>query len=77
MKQDARLLLIEQIMPQRIEATAQHEAVAMLDLTMMVGPGGCERTQAEFNALLRGAGLKAEKVIPTPTPFSILDALAA
>ena len=77
MKPDARLLLIEQIMPQRIEATKQHETVAMLDLTMMVGPGGQERTQAEFTALLRGAGLKLEKVIPTPTPHSILEALPA
>ena len=77
MKPDARLLLIERIMPQRIEQTARHEAVAMLDLTMLVGPGGRERTQAEFNALLRGAGLKVETVIPTPTQFNILDAVAA
>ena len=77
MKPEARLLLIEQIMPQRLEATAQHETVAMLDLTMMLGPGGRERTQAEFTALLSGARFKLEKVIPTPTPHSIIEAVPA
>ncbi|HKD65381.1 MAG TPA: hypothetical protein VKB84_00980 [Candidatus Binataceae bacterium] len=57
-------------------STAQQETIAMLDLTMMLGPGGRERTQAESNQLLRRAGLKAEKVIATPTPLSIVDAVA-
>ncbi|HEY2105767.1 MAG TPA: methyltransferase [Candidatus Binataceae bacterium] len=77
MKQDARLLLIERIMPQRIEVAVQHEAIMMFDLTMMVCPGGRERTEAEFKELLRGAGLKIEKVLPTPTPFSIIEAVSA
>ncbi|SRR5579883_1821228 len=76
MKPGARLLLIEQIVPQRIEAIAQHEMIVMPDLTMMLGPGGRERSQTEFNALLKAADLKADKIIPTPTPFSIIDAAA-
>jgi hypothetical protein len=76
MKSGARLLLIERIIPQRIEPAAHDEMAAMLDLTMMVGPGGRERTQTEFNALLHAAGLKTEKVIATPTPMSIIEAVA-
>lgn len=45
-----------------------------LDINMMVGPGGQERTQAEFAALLASAGLRLVRVHPTQSPLSVLEA---
>ena len=48
-----------------------------LDINMMVGPGGLERTRAEFAALFASAGLKLVKVHPTKSPLSVLEAARA
>jgi len=45
-----------------------------LDINMMVGPGGMERTRPEFAALFAASGLRLVKVHPTPGPLSILEA---
>lgn len=45
------LLLIEQVLPERLEAGAAAQAVARLDLQMLVlTPGGRERTEEEFRS---------------------------
>jgi orsellinic acid C2-O-methyltransferase len=46
------LLLIEQIMPERMTASAGLQRRASLDLHMLLGPGGRERSRAEYRALL-------------------------
>jgi hypothetical protein len=38
---------------------------------------GKERTAAEFDEVLRAAGLSLTRVIPTSTPLSIVEAVAA
>jgi hypothetical protein len=48
-----------------------------LDINMMVGPGGQERTRGEFAALFASAGLKLVRVHPTRTPLSLLEAARA
>ena len=48
-----------------------------LDIQMMVGPGGQERTKAEFAALFASAGLKLVRVHPTASAPSILEAVRA
>jgi len=45
-----------------------------LDIQMMVGPGGQERTQAEFAALFASAGLKLAAAHATKGPLSVLEA---
>ncbi|MEZ4331824.1 MAG: methyltransferase [Myxococcota bacterium] len=45
-----------------------------LDINMMVGPGGLERTRAEFQALFARTGLRLVKVHATKSPLSILEA---
>jgi hypothetical protein len=45
-----------------------------LDINMLVGPGGQERTQAEFAALFASAGLKLAAVHATKSPLSVLEA---
>lgn len=69
-----RLLLIERVMPERIEARPEHEEVCMVDLNMLVITGGRERTQAEYETLLRRAGLALARLVPTASPFSVIEA---
>ena len=50
----------------------------LLDLEMLVmTTGGRERTEAEFRALLKKAGLELARVVPTESPMSVLEARAA
>jgi hypothetical protein len=48
-----------------------------LDINMMVLPGGQERTKEEFQKLLAASGLRLTRVVPTASPLSILEAVAA
>ena len=46
-----------------------------LDLNMMVMTGGCERTEDDYRKLLEKAGFKLNRVIPTGSPMSIVEAI--
>jgi hypothetical protein len=71
MHRDARLLLIEMVLP---EGDAPHPG-KMLDLMMLVGPGGQERTAPEYEALLGKAGFRLGRVVPTASPVSVVEAV--
>ena len=47
-----------------------------MDLNMLVMTGGCERTEAEFRTLFDRAGLAVTRVLPTASPFGIVEAIA-
>lgn len=49
----------------------------LLDITMLVGPGGRERTRSEFVPLFARAGLKLKRIIPTACALSIVEGVAA
>ena len=50
----------------------------LIDLHMlMTNHGGRERTEKEYRALLGTAGFKVERVFPTSTPWSVIEARAA
>jgi hypothetical protein len=70
----ARLLVAEAILPER--AADQPEAIRM-DLHMLLLLGARERTEAEFRALLAGAGFEVAAVAPTgaPSGLSVLEAV--
>jgi hypothetical protein len=68
------VLIIEQIMPERVAADPQHTTVVRGDIQMMVATGGMERTASEYRALLAAAGLKLNRIIPTASQFSIIEA---
>jgi hypothetical protein len=36
-------------------------------------PGGQERTEEEYSALFRKAGLKLARVVPTASPVSVIE----
>jgi ubiquinone/menaquinone biosynthesis C-methylase UbiE len=73
----SRLLVIEHLMPEVLEPTALHRALDARDLHMMVALGAAERTRAQFVELLHATGFVAERVITTPTTFSIIEARRA
>ena len=49
----------------------------ILDMMMLVGPGGQERTEQEYGALLAKAGLRLTRVVPTESPVSVVEATFA
>jgi hypothetical protein len=77
MTASTHLLIVEQLMPTRVEPSAQHRALCASDLHMLVALGAHERNQSEFEALLDAAGLKLYSVTATPTQFSIIEARIA
>ncbi|MGI5169208.1 methyltransferase [Spirillospora sp. CA-253888] len=77
MRPDARLLLVETLLPPVV--TAEHRGTAMSDLNMLVATGGRERTEAEFRALLAAAGFATVSVsdpLP-PSGYRVLEAAPA
>ena len=45
-----------------------------IDLVMLAMQGGKERTSVEFEQLLSSAGFALDRIVPTPSPFSFLEA---
>jgi O-methyltransferase domain len=43
---------------------------------MLVMTGGQERTESEYAALLARAGFRLTRILPTGSPFHILEAVA-
>lgn len=71
---EAMLLLIELVLPERWETGASAVTAARVDLAMLVfAPGGRERTESDFRRLLAESGFELRRVIPTRSPFSILE----
>jgi hypothetical protein len=71
----APLLLVERVLTEKIGPEALDDLLA--DLDMLANPGGQERTDAEYSALLKRAGFKLERIVPTPSPFKILESIPA
>lgn len=75
MGRQSRLLLIERILPERIDAADILTPGRFIhDINMMLNPGGRERTEAEFRRLLAGAGLGLLRVVSVPCPLSVIEA---
>jgi hypothetical protein len=69
----ARLLICERIVPEGNEPSS----AKLIDLHMMMtNHGGKERTEKEYDALLAMTGFKVVRVIPTSTPWSVIEARA-
>jgi hypothetical protein len=71
---NGRVLIVERVMPEHGDGSPIHRAVAQSDLNMLVGPGGRERTQAEYRALLEGAGFELVRIVTTELGYSLLVA---
>src|SRR5215207_1269111 len=71
MRADGRVLLVEMV----VAPGNEPHPGKILDLEMLVSPGGKERTEAEYAALFRRAGLRLARVVPTKSPFSVIEAV--
>ena len=49
----------------------------VLDLEMLMFPGGRERNERQFTELLASAGWRLNRVIPTDSPLSIVEGVPA
>ena len=47
----------------------------ILDIIMLTLPGGQERTDAEYRALLDKAGFRLKQVVPTESAVSVVEAI--
>ena len=68
----ARLLVCERIVPPGNEPSS----AKLIDLHMMMtNHGGKERTEREYRNLLSAAGFELRRVVPTSTPWSVIEAM--
>jgi hypothetical protein len=73
MPDDAKVLIIDVVVP---EGNEPHFG-KIIDLEMLMAPGGVERTPSEFNELLVNSGFKLNRIIQTPGMMSIIEAIKA
>ncbi len=64
-----RVLVVEGIVPPPNHPSFRK----LLDLEMLALPGGMERTEDEYRALLERAGLRLSRIVPTASPASLLE----
>jgi SAM-dependent methyltransferase len=70
-KPDGRLLIVEMVLP---AGDTPHPG-KVLDIVMLVFPGGQERTEAEYESLLGKAGFTLSRVVPTASAVSVVEAI--
>lgn len=71
MRPEARLLVIERIIPPGNDAAVGK----LVDISMMVLTGGQERTEAEYRALLGASGFRLERVFASDAEISVIEAM--
>jgi hypothetical protein len=64
-----RLLLVEGVVPPGNDPSF----TKLLDLHMLLIPGGQERTEAEYRQLYASAGFRLKRIVPTRTEVSVLE----
>jgi hypothetical protein len=69
---NAKLLIIEAI----ISEAPGPDFSKVLDVIMLAVTGGRERTPSEYKALLSRTGFRLERIIPTSSQYSIIEAAA-
>lgn len=70
MSERCKLLIVEGIVPPGNEPSVSK----FFDLSMMVLPGGMERTEGEYRRLLAAGGFSLARVVPTATWVSVIEA---
>jgi len=65
----ARLLVLETVIPPGNDPMFGK----LLDLNMLVIPGGLERTEQEYRELFANAGFRLSRIVPTATEISVIE----
>jgi hypothetical protein len=64
-----RLLVVDQVVP-----AGNDPAISkIVDIEMLVLPGGMERTEQQFRDLFAASGFRLERIIPMPAPQCIIE----
>ena len=71
MNPNGRVLVVESI----IAAGNNQDFGKLMDIEMLVSPGGKERTAAEYEELFARAGLRMTRIVPTKSAYSVLEAV--
>ena len=69
MSRDSHLVAVDGVIPPGNDPMG----TKLLDLTMMLIPGGRERTKVEFQTIYEKAGLKLERILPTQHEISLIE----
>lgn len=69
-KSTGRVLLLEAV----IQPGNAPDLAKLLDLEMLMMPGGRERTPEEFRALFARSGFEMTRIIPTESPLNVIEA---
>jgi hypothetical protein len=69
MHKDGKLLVVESVIPPGNDPCS----AKLLDLAMLVIPGGQERTEAEYRKLYGAAGFRLTRIIPTQAGVSVIE----
>lgn len=73
MKPGSRVLVVEVVLRPGRETSLQK----FIDLQLMVLAPGQERTEAQYRALFDAAGFTLTRIVPTASPYSVLEAIAS
>jgi hypothetical protein len=71
MADTACLLIAEMVLPEGVAPSLGK----FVDLNMLVMTGGCQRTEAEFRALLDRAGFRLVRIVPSSGRLSLVEAV--
>jgi len=63
------LLVVEDVIP----PGDVHSYGKLMDLNMLVSPGGQERTETEYRALYEAAGFRLAQIVPTRSSTSVVE----
>jgi hypothetical protein len=69
--ENGKLILVEAVVP----GGSEMHFSKFMDLNMLVMTGGRERTEAEFRELYERAGFRLTRIVPTESPFSVIEAV--
>jgi len=75
MSPQGKLLLVEAVVPARIDHSAPSQFSVRGDVNMLVHTGGCNRTEAEFRALFEAARFTLTRIIPTQGAARVLEGI--
>ncbi|MCB1025082.1 MAG: methyltransferase [Acidobacteria bacterium] len=71
MPRGGKVLVCEMVVPEGNEP----DFSKIMDMEMLVSPGGIERTATEFKELFENAGFRLTRIIPTRSPIKIIEAV--
>ena len=77
MPDHGRLLVVEVVVPDRLDQSPEARRMIWADLNMMVATGGRERTESQYRSMLAASGFRLDRIVPTTAGIDIIEATPA